>query len=676
MKIKSIVWRLAPLFLTLPFAGAQEATLYVSTNGSDSNAGTSTQPFQTITHAYSLAGPGTTIIVLPGVYTDYTSGWGLHLGSSGTASRPIVLESQVRGAAIIDGKNASDRNLGIYLDGSYNVVDGFGIRNGPNGGISIWGNGNQILNSEIYSNGNPASTSTDGRDGIYSDEGTSANVYVGNLIYDNGRQGSTLDHGLYLCGQNEMVVNNVVYGNAACGLQVAGYTTVSNLRVYNNVFAWNGTDGIILWQALSGVDIENNILYQNGQYGLGSFAATGSGVVVDANLFFGNGYGEYEFTAGGSTFTYTLDTVISADPQFVNETLANFDAQLGASSPAIGVGLNLYTAFTTDLAGTTRSASGQWDLGAYVYGSVSSLSLPTVTVVANTDVAVIGTTNDAVVTFARTGDTAQPLTVNFSLAGSAVNGTDYREIGGAVPASVTIPAGSSLTNLTVIGVGNSTEANPETAIFTLETNADYTVGAPSAATITIVTDSVATVPIVSVTATTPNASRVGSTDGIIAFTRSGSTASSLTVEYSLGGTAVNGVAYSKLATSAIIPAGASSATLTVAPLASASYVGAEAAALMLSASAAYAVGAQNNATVNIAGNNVPIWVGKTVKGDMEIVWQSVVGKTYRLAYANSLNATTWTNLGALITATTKKTEYIDVMAPNDPTRYYLVYVTD
>src|SRR5512143_1040878 len=98
--------------LVLALARAQAADLYVSTQGSDSNPGTSAQPFRTITYAYSKAAAGTTIHVLPGVYTDYTSGWGIHLGKSGTASSPIVLRSETRGGAIIDGQNASDRNQG------------------------------------------------------------------------------------------------------------------------------------------------------------------------------------------------------------------------------------------------------------------------------------------------------------------------------------------------------------------------------------------------------------------------------------------------------------------------------------------------------------------------------------------------------------------------------------
>src|SRR5436190_7010307 len=100
------------LVLSTASLAAAQTTYYVATTGNDSNPGTSAQPFRTITHAYSLAGAGTTILVQPGTYTDYTANWGLHLGSIGTASSPIVLRSVTRGAAIIDGQNATDRPAG------------------------------------------------------------------------------------------------------------------------------------------------------------------------------------------------------------------------------------------------------------------------------------------------------------------------------------------------------------------------------------------------------------------------------------------------------------------------------------------------------------------------------------------------------------------------------------
>ncbi len=449
------------LNLVLAAVSAPAATYYVATTGSDANPGTAVQPFRTITYAYSHAAPGVTIHVAPGIYTDYTSGWGIHLGASGTASSPIVLHSDIPGGAIIDGQNASDRNQGFYIDGNYNQLDGFEIRNAPNGGIVIYGNGNQILNNHIHNNGNPASTSTDGRDGVYSGSGTSGNVYAGNYIDHNGRTGSNLDHGLYLCGDNELVLNNVLLANAATGLQIAGYSTVSNIKVYNNTIAWNGTSGIILWMALSGVDIKNNILYQNGHYGIGSSAATGSGVVVANNLTYGNGDGGLDFTGNGSSYSYSQSGNLAADPRLVNATSAGFDPHLATGSPAILAGLNLSSTFTTDMDGAARPTSGAWDLGVYVKGASPPVNQPPV----------------ARGSASPTAGTA-PLTVGFSSAGSydpeaaalsynwtfgdgatstAANPSHTYRAAGAYTANVRVSDGTNTTvssNL-VISVGNA-----------------------------------------------------------------------------------------------------------------------------------------------------------------------------------------------------------------------------
>ena len=466
---------------------AQAGDYYVSTQGNDSSPGTSAQPFRTITRAYSLATPGSTIIVLPGVYTDYTRNWGLHLGRSGTAASPIILKSQIRGGAIIDGQNAADRNVGIYLDGSYNIIDGFEIRGGPHGGITIWGNYNQILNNKIHHNGNPGSASTLGQDGVYSSENTRNTVYMGNYIHDNGRAGSNLDHALYLCGDNEMTINNVMVRNAAYGLHIAGYETVSNMKVYNNVMAHNGKSGIIFWMPVSGVDIRNNIIYQNGKFGIESYDAHGGGVVIDRNLVIGNGLGDYGLARDGSDFTYTVGATISSAPNFVDSTSGGFDAHLSAGSPAIGSGGNLSSTFNTDLDGATRSASGAWDLGAYNYGTTgtapsnptppaTATRAPIVSVRASDPRAVIGTSNTGTFTFTRTGNTSAPLTVNFFLGGSATKWIDYRRPEGDMPTSVTIPAGARAYKLTIMAVANETQAQSRTISVTLLPDAAYTAG--------------------------------------------------------------------------------------------------------------------------------------------------------------------------------------------------------
>jgi hypothetical protein len=52
--------------LVVVLARAEAASLYAFSQGSDSNSGTSAQPFRIVTNAYSRASGGTTIRVLPG----------------------------------------------------------------------------------------------------------------------------------------------------------------------------------------------------------------------------------------------------------------------------------------------------------------------------------------------------------------------------------------------------------------------------------------------------------------------------------------------------------------------------------------------------------------------------------------------------------------------------------
>ena len=91
------------------------------------------------------------------------------------------------------------------------------------------------------------------------------------------------------------------------------------------------------------------------------------------------------------------------------------------------------------------------------------------------------TANPGQVTFTRSGSTTTPLTVYYTLEGTATNGTDYQELTG----SITIPVGATSVNLP-INVLNDTvyEAN-ETAIITLASHPNYILGSSSTATITL-----------------------------------------------------------------------------------------------------------------------------------------------------------------------------------------------
>src|SRR5437764_13212418 len=72
-------------------------------------------------------------------------------------------------------------------------------------------------------------------------------------------------------------------------------------------------------------------------------------------------------------------------------------------------------------------------------------TLPTGTVAATASIAAEQNLDPGVFTISRTGDTSKSLTVNFTLTGTATNGTDYDSLS----LSATIPAGQVSTFVTV-----------------------------------------------------------------------------------------------------------------------------------------------------------------------------------------------------------------------------------
>ena len=118
-----------------------------------------------------------------------------------------------------------------------------------------------------------------------------------------------------------------------------------------------------------------------------------------------------------------------------------------------------------------------------------------------------------------------------------------------------------------------------------------------------------TLPSVSIAASDSTASEGGSNTGKFTFTRTGSTAASLTVNYSIGGSAANGSDYNTIGSSIIIPAGASSATLTITPKDDSLVEGSENVTLNLKLSSTYVIANSGGASVNIVDNDVPSSTG-------------------------------------------------------------------
>jgi hypothetical protein len=102
------------------------AIYYVAKNGSDSNNGSSGTPFLTIQKGYSVCNAGDICFVRAGTYNAKVS-----MNRNGTSGSPITLMAYPDEFPIIDGTGTATGTSQalVSLGGSYNVIDGFEIRN-------------------------------------------------------------------------------------------------------------------------------------------------------------------------------------------------------------------------------------------------------------------------------------------------------------------------------------------------------------------------------------------------------------------------------------------------------------------------------------------------------------------------------------------------------------------
>lgn len=117
--------------------------------------------------------------------------------------------------------------------------------------------------------------------------------------------------------------------------------------------------------------------------------------------------------------------------------------------------------------------------------AIRAVTKPTITISATDSTAVETTSgqtpNPGQFTLTRTGNTASALTVNYSLAGTATNGTDYAFLNGGV----TFGAGSSIATISVSPIDDFIVEASETVTVSLASSSTYMLGATTSANILI-----------------------------------------------------------------------------------------------------------------------------------------------------------------------------------------------
>ncbi|MCE9612044.1 MAG: PKD domain-containing protein [Chthoniobacter sp.] len=222
----------------------------------------------------------------------------------------------------------------------------------------------------------------------------------------------------------------------------------------------------------------------------------------------------------------------------------------------------------------------------------------TVTVAASTPTVREAGPGTGVFTLTRTGSNTTALTVNLVIAGTAAPGTDYQTLA----ATATISAGQSSATVLVTPFDDTLVQGDKTVALALDVGA-YTVGASANDTVTIIDDDA----FVSLAVTIPATAESSPTPGLFTLTRTGSTANPLTVRFATTGTATSGADYSAVGTSAVIPAGQSSAPVSITALADSLVEGNETATLTIAPDPAYLLGSSLVGNVTIADSPMDNW---------------------------------------------------------------------
>ena len=389
---------LSLLFLLNATCLRSQTAFFVAKNGSNSNPGTEAQPFLTITKGLSVLGPGKTLYIEAGTYSESLgnsvpagSSWsspvtvavypgnmvtilppsGNHVfNPAGSGIRYIIL----RGLTL-DAKNVSldavkiDQSGANVANSAHHIrIQDCEIRNSRAQGIlmSAGTRYNEIQGCRIHDNG-----ATDFCHGIYI--ASAYNLVEGCQVYHNAGWGIHVyeEGAIEDSAHDNTVCNNLIYDNAALGTRGFGiglYAGNNNVA-YNNVL-WNNHGAIAIDFGATNTQVYNNTCYGNSAGGnAGIYVGTGSSrAIVRNNIVVQSG------TPISNNGSDTIqDHNLITDPGFVDP--AGHDFHMKSPSSAIDAGVAV-SGFSVDCTGVPRPQGSGWDLGAYEHTATDSLLPP------------------------------------------------------------------------------------------------------------------------------------------------------------------------------------------------------------------------------------------------------------------------------------------------------------
>lgn len=372
---------------------AQTNQYYVATNGSDSNSGSQSQPWQTISHAssaLSLGASGTVVHVLPGTY----SGCVTTSHSGGPSQRIVYVSDSQYGAKISCNATVLWQNNGSYVD-----IQGFEVTaSGSAGceGIRSVANFVHVVHNYVHDIPAISATCTNGGDAIAfgwnGNHGTNTdNIADSNIADAVGLSNGSCPnmHGIYTSTPRDTVINNIV--SRACGWGIHIYHDSTSNVVSNNVVIANLRGGITIGASDGTVNtnttVANNIITNNGgsENGITDHYGAGAGNVYLNNVVYNNlpSNIHLEHASASGTVTLTSSSFSGLFSRYTGNARTG-DYHLQSSSAAIDAGLSgpcasggiLPCVPRTDFDTNSRPTSGSLDAGAFEFGGSSAGTAP------------------------------------------------------------------------------------------------------------------------------------------------------------------------------------------------------------------------------------------------------------------------------------------------------------
>jgi serralysin len=324
------------------------ATFYVAPNGSNTNPGTQTAPFATITKGVSVLKAGDDLLVRGGTYRESVRIVNKH----GTASAPIHIRAHPKEKPVIDGTGTTANGLVIITLSSQIRLDGFEVRNGPKSGILLY----DVQDVKVRGN----DVHHHFRFGIHAvtddakKRGTTRRIVIeGNKVHHNVQQNANGRARLWMQGIGTFraaeveIRDNDVYENFGEGIDavmsdkvtIAGNTVSDNFSA--NIYLDNATNAVVDGnKVITGQAARPETYYRDGRPAPSIFAANEHydernplrNITITNNTTIGGkyGFGYGNFQRGGglhrtrianNTFNGATDRVLYIEPDAHDSTV-------------------------------------------------------------------------------------------------------------------------------------------------------------------------------------------------------------------------------------------------------------------------------------------------------------------------------------------------------------------